>query len=92
MRESNDGFFISEQDMKLRGAGEVLGTRQSGVPNFRFGGLEHYDYLIGTANEDARLLIETDAALSKTSRGLAARALLALFERGEAAKYLLHAG
>jgi ATP-dependent DNA helicase RecG len=80
MRETNDGFKIAEEDMKLRGAGELLGTRQSGDSPFRVATPDQVRELIGVASDDARLLLDRDGGLSG-SRGEAARIALYLFER-----------
>lgn len=87
IRDSEDGFFISEQDLKLRGAGEMLGTRQSGLPEFRLAHPEFHADLIQTAFDDARLILDRDPQLL-SERGLALRTLLYLFERDTAIKYL----
>ena len=87
MRRTEDGFVIAEEDLRLRGAGEVLGTRQSGLPEFHFADLAaHHDLLI-TANDDVRLVLERDPQL-KSPRGTALRTLLYLFGRDEAVRYL----
>lgn len=91
LRESDDGFEIAEKDLEIRGAGELLGTRQSGLPKFRFGGLEERPDLVPISHKDARLLIMQDPSLRATERGQAARLLLYLFERDEAARYLVTA-
>ncbi|AWN49528.1 ATP-dependent DNA helicase RecG [Methylobacterium terrae] len=90
MRETEDGFRIAEEDLRLRGEGEVLGTRQSGLANFRLARPEADGDLIVAARDDARLIVERDPGL-KTERGQALRALLYLFERDAAVK-LLQAG
>ncbi|MBO6755802.1 MAG: ATP-dependent DNA helicase RecG [Roseibium sp.] len=90
MRETNDGFLIAEEDLKLRGGGEILGTRQSGMPGFRIAQAEHHTDLMETARNDARLILETDPQL-QSPRGQALRALLYLFGRDEAIM-LLRAG
>ena len=87
IRDSEDGFFISEMDLKLRGAGEMLGTRQSGLPEFRLAHPEVHTDLIATAFDDARLILGRDAQLL-SPRGMALRTLLYLFERDTAIKYL----
>ncbi len=87
MRETEDGFIISEEDLKLRGAGEVLGTRQSGLPKFRIASMEDHNYLIPMARDDARLILEKDPDLA-SDRGKNLRILLYLFERDEGVKYL----
>jgi ATP-dependent DNA helicase RecG len=90
MRETEDGFRIAEEDLRLRGEGEVLGTRQSGTPGFRFADLSAHAGLLPVARDDARLILTRDADL-KSARGEALRALLYLFERDEAVR-LLRAG
>ena len=87
MRETEDGFIIAEEDLKLRGAGEVLGTRQSGLPKFKVASLEDHNSLIAMARDDARLILEKDPDLS-SERGKSLRVLLYLFERDEGVKYL----
>jgi ATP-dependent DNA helicase RecG len=90
MRETEDGFRIAEEDMRLRGPGEILGTRQSGQPDFRIARPDIDADLIPAARDDARLLVEIDPELLG-NRGEAARLLLYLFER-DAAIRLLRAG
>jgi len=90
MRETNDGFRIAEEDLRLRGGGEVLGTRQSGEARFRLATAEQVQSLIETATDDARLLIDRDGGLDGP-RGQAARNALYLFER-DAAVALLRSG
>ena len=80
MRETQDGFRLAEEDLRLRGGGELLGTRQSGDTPFRIADLEQIQRLLETASDDARLLVERDGGLS-SKRGEAARMLLYLFER-----------
>jgi ATP-dependent DNA helicase RecG len=80
MRETQDGFRIAEEDLELRGAGELLGTRQSGDSPFRIAQPEQIKRLLPLAHDDARLLVERDGGLSG-ERGEAARLLLYLFER-----------
>ena len=80
MRETQDGFRIAEEDLELRGGGELLGTRQSGDTPFRVAELEQITRLLPAAHADARLLIERDGGLA-SERGQAARLLLYLFER-----------
>ena len=90
LRESEDGFKIAEDDLRLRGGGEVLGTRQSGMPEFRVASLPRDEDLLGAARDDARLILTNDPELSG-ARGEALRVLLYLFERDEAVR-LLKAG
>ena len=90
MRETNDGFRIAEEDLRLRGAGEVLGTRQSGEVRFRLASVEQVTEFLPLATDDARLLVERDGGLDGV-RGQAARTALYLFER-DAAIGLLRAG
>jgi ATP-dependent DNA helicase RecG len=80
MRETQDGFRLAEEDLQLRGGGELLGTRQSGDTPFRIASLEQITKLLPLAHDDARLLIERDGGLSAL-RGAAARLMLYLFER-----------
>jgi ATP-dependent DNA helicase RecG len=87
LRETEDGFRIAEEDLRLRGAGEVLGTRQSGLPTLRLADLATHEELIATAHDDARFVLERDPRL-ESERGLALRALLYLFRRDEAVQYL----
>jgi ATP-dependent DNA helicase RecG len=90
MRESEDGFRIAEEDLKLRGEGDVLGTRQSGMPGFRMVRIESHASLVGPARDDAALMLARDPALT-SPRGQALRSLLYIFERDEAIR-LLRAG
>lgn len=90
MRQTNDGFLIAEEDLKLRGGGEILGTRQSGMPGFRIANAEAHADLMEAARDDARLILEMDPDL-RTERGSALRCLLYLFGRDEAIG-LLRAG
>ena len=90
MRETEDGFRIAEEDLKLRGEGELLGTRQSGTPGFRVARLEHHSDLLQIARDDARLMLERDPQL-RSERGEALRVLLYLYGRDEAVR-LLRAG
>jgi ATP-dependent DNA helicase RecG len=90
LRETNDGFRIAEEDLRLRGAGEILGTRQSGEARFRLASPERLAALIAPATDDARLLVDRDGGLEGV-RGQAARTALYLFER-DAAVGLLRGG
>jgi ATP-dependent DNA helicase RecG len=90
MRETEDGFRIAEEDLRLRGEGEVLGTRQSGLPGFRIARVELHGKLIGAARDDASLALTRDPTLT-SPRGEALRQLLYLFEKDEAVR-LIRAG
>ncbi len=90
MRETEDGFRIAEEDLKLRGEGEILGTRQSGTPGFRIASLFDHADLLETARQDSRLILERDPELT-SARGQALRLLLYVFERDQAIR-LLSAG
>ncbi|MEO6247061.1 MAG: ATP-dependent DNA helicase RecG [Sphingomicrobium sp.] len=83
MRETNDGFRIAEEDLRLRGPGEILGTKQSGEQAFRVATPELLNELVATATDDARLLLDRDGGLA-SERGEAARTALYLFERDQA--------
>lgn len=87
MRETEDGFRIAEEDLRLRGAGELLGTRQSGLPNFRIADIEAQKELLAAAHDDARMIVDRDPEL-ESERGKSLRTLLYLFERDEAIRYL----
>lgn len=80
LRETNDGFVIAEEDLKLRSAGELLGTRQSGLPAFRLADIVQHRELMMVAKDDARLILDRDPDLT-TPRGQALRILLYLFEK-----------
>jgi ATP-dependent DNA helicase RecG len=90
LRETEDGFRIAEEDLKLRGEGDVLGARQAGAPGFRFARLDIHGGLLARARAEAEAALKRDERLkSEASRGL--RLLLYLFERDEAAR-LIEAG
>jgi len=90
LRDTNDGFRIAEEDLRLRGAGEILGTRQSGEAAFRVAAPDQVAELIDSATQDARLLVDRDGGL-QGPRGQAARIALYLFER-DAAVGLIRSG
>ncbi len=90
LRDTEDGFVIAEEDLRLRGAGDVLGAAQSGFPRFRLADIAVHGELLAAARDDAKLILERDAEL-KSPRGEALKTLLYLFSRDDAAK-LLSAG
>jgi ATP-dependent DNA helicase RecG len=87
MRETDDGFRIAEEDLKLRGEGDVLGTRQSGMPGFKVARLDVHGKLLTAARDDAALVLSRDPKLA-SPRGEALRHLLYLFARDEAIRLL----
>jgi len=87
MKKSEDGFVIAEKDLELRGAGEVLGTKQSGLPAMHFVNLDSHREFMAMAHQDARLITDKDPNLT-SRRGEALRTLLYLFEQDEAVKTL----
>ncbi|EKE70917.1 ATP-dependent DNA helicase RecG [Oceanibaculum indicum P24] len=87
LRETEDGFVIAEEDLKLRGAGDLLGTKQSGMPTFRLADLSVHGELLQAARDDARLVLDRDPEL-QGERGQRLRVLLYLFERDAAVRYL----
>jgi ATP-dependent DNA helicase RecG len=90
LRETEDGFRIAEEDLRLRGEGDVLGTRQSGLPGFHIARIETHGKYLGAARDDAALVLNRDPTLT-TPRGDALRQLLYLFGKDEAIK-LIRAG
>ena len=87
LRESEDGFIIAEEDLKLRGAGEVLGIKQSGLPHFKIADLTFHSDLLELARNEAKLILNKDPDLV-SKRGEALKILLYLFERDNAVQYL----
>ena len=87
LRESEDGFAIAEQDLSMRGAGDVIGTAQSGIPKFRIADLERQGSLMAIAQTDARALLAADPDL-QSARGQAARILLWLMRQDEAIRLI----
>ncbi|NKB28271.1 MAG: ATP-dependent DNA helicase RecG [Rhodobacteraceae bacterium] len=87
LRETDDGFKIAEADLEMRGAGDLIGTAQSGLPRFQVADAERQAALMAVAHQDARALLTTDPDLN-SDRGLAARVLLYLMERDQAIRLL----
>ncbi len=87
LRETEDGFRIAEEDLKLRGAGDLLGVRQAGLPKMRLADLAKHGNLLEVARDDARLIVSQDAEL-RTGRGEALRVLLYLMGRDDSIRYL----
>lgn len=87
LRETEDGFRIAEEDLKLRGEGELLGTRQSGTPGFLIASIEAHGDLLETARKEATYMLEKDPEL-QSERGQALRTLLYLYRRDEAIRFL----
>ncbi|KUO54937.1 MAG: ATP-dependent DNA helicase RecG [Alphaproteobacteria bacterium BRH_c36] len=85
MERTEDGFEIAEKDLELRGGGEVLGARQSGLPEYRVANVPNFEDLLAAAHDDARLLLANDPELD-SPRGDAIRTLLYLFECDEAVR------
>src|SRR4029453_5671974 len=90
MRSTEDGFVIAEEDLRLRGGGEVLGTRQSGFPLFLIAAPPEHQALLEAARDQARLTLARDPEL-KGGEAARLRLLLYLFERDDAIK-LMRAG
>ena len=90
MKDTEDGFIIAEEDLKLRGEGDLMGTRQSGMPGFKIADMAYHADLFAIARDDARVFLSKDPNL-KSPRGEALRRLLYLFDRDEAIR-LLRAG
>ncbi|MEL7098997.1 MAG: ATP-dependent DNA helicase RecG [Pseudomonadota bacterium] len=87
LRETEDGFVIAETDLEMRGAGDVIGTAQSGLPRFRVADLERQAALMAVAQSDARALLAVDPDLT-SERGRAARLLLWLMRQDEAIRLM----
>lgn len=83
MRDTEDGFIIAEKDLELRGGGEILGTRQSGLPVFKLANIETQGDLLAAARDDVKLILSRDPEL-ETDRGNALKTLLYLFEQDQA--------
>ena len=69
LRDTEDGFRIAEEDLKLRGEGDLLGTRQSGLPGFRIARIETHGKYLGAARDDAALILARDADAQRRTRG-----------------------
>ena len=80
MRETEDGFVIAEEDLRIRGSGDLLGTRQSGLPNFKLVDFSEHKDLLSIAKDEAKLVLNSDPNL-KTRRGQNLRTLLYIFEK-----------
>jgi ATP-dependent DNA helicase RecG len=87
LRETEDGFRIADEDLAIRGAGDLIGTAQSGVPRFRIADLERQSALMAVAQSDARKLLADDPVL-QSPRGKAARVLLWLMEQDKAIRLI----
>jgi ATP-dependent DNA helicase RecG len=83
LRDTEDGFLIADEDFKIRGAGDALGTKQSGLPGYRLANAETDEDLLPMARQDAVLLLQRDPKL-ETERGEAVRVLLNLFDQRDA--------
>lgn len=86
MRDTEDGFIIAEKDLELRGSGNILGTKQSGMTEFRLANIAAHGDLLAAARDDAKLIIAKDPKL-ETERGKALKTLLYLFECDQAIQY-----
>ena len=81
MRDTEDGFRIAEEDLKLRGGGEVLGTKQSGLPEFKLVDVAAHTNLLKIAHDDARLLLELDPGLTTHARSSRSNVTLSFRKR-----------
>ena len=87
LRDTEDGFLIADEDFKLRGGGDVLGKRQSGLPGYRLADLDQHGHLLQIARQDAALLLHKDPGL-ESDRARAVRVLMQVFDRTEPARTL----
>ena len=87
LRDTDDGFLIADEDFRLRGGGDLLGTKQSGMPGFRLADPIEHEGLLHMANRDAAVLLGKDPKLV-SERGRAVRVLLRLFEKAAAMRTL----
>ncbi|WP_298222105.1 ATP-dependent DNA helicase RecG [Acidocella sp.] len=83
LRDTDDGFLISDEDYRLRGAGEYLGTKQSGLPGYLLANPEKDEALLTMARQDAVISLQSDPKL-EGQRGRALRILLNLFDQRDA--------
>ena len=90
LKQTNDGFRIAEEDLRLRGGGQILGTRQSGLAQFRLADMDTHKGLLIPAHDDARASLTRDPDLTQ-NRGRALRILLQLFQKNRTLSYI-HAG
>jgi ATP-dependent DNA helicase RecG len=87
LRDTDDGFVIADEDFRLRGGGDMLGTRQAGLPGYKLADPVDHEHLLHIAHRDAAVLLSRDPRL-ETPRGQAVRLLLRLFERSAAMRTL----
>lgn len=87
LRETEDGFHIAQTDLEIRGAGDLIGTAQSGLPDFQIADLERQAGLLQTAHSDARAMLQSDPALT-SERGQAVRLLLWLMRKDESIRLI----
>jgi ATP-dependent DNA helicase RecG len=87
LRDTEDGFRIAEEDLAMRGAGDLIGTAQSGLPRFRVADMERQTALMAVAQSDARKLLHDDPTLS-SARGQAVRTLLWLLDQDRAIRLI----
>ena len=87
LRDTDDGFLIADEDFRLRGGGDALGTRQAGLPGYRLADPLAHEHLLYMAHQDAAVLLSRDPGL-ESARGRAVRLLLKLFERHAAMRTL----
>ena len=87
LRDTDDGFLIADEDFRLRGGGDALGTRQAGLPGYKLADPVDHESLLHMAHRDAAVLLSRDPRL-ETPRGRAVRLLLKLFERNAAMRTL----
>jgi ATP-dependent DNA helicase RecG len=88
MKQTEDGFYIAEKDLELRGGGEILGTRQSGFTEFKLADMSYHQDLLIKVRDEVKEILHDDPQL-ETSRGQALRILLYLFDQNEAVKTYL---